>query len=277
MDYEKLFMVPPGDQVRLADRDPAAAPGADKKTAAALLAENIVVITALQYRLYAENRRSLLMVLQGMDAGGKDGVVRHVFAPLNPQGCRVVSFKVPSEVEAAHDFLWRCHLAAPRRGEVVIFNRSHYEDVLVTRVHGAVSAGRCRRRFEYINSFENFLIAEADTTIVKIFLHISPEEQLERLKKRVDDPARQWKISLADFNERQYWNNYRQAYEEVLEHCGTPEAPWYVIPADKKWFRDLAVSSIIRRTMEAMNIEMPPPSPDLDEVRRLLAEPEKKS
>ena len=222
---------------------------------------------ALQYRLYAENRRSLLICLQGMDAGGKDGTIRHVVGPLNPQGTRVHCFKEPTPEEAAHDFLWRVHRQVPGRGEIVIFNRSHYEDVLVVRVHELVPEKVWSRRFELINVFEQNLV-ENGTHILKFFLHISPEEQLRRFKKRLDDPDRHWKISLADYRERELWSRYQQAYAEALSRTSTAHAPWFVIPANHKWFRNLAVSKIITETLEALQMSFPPPSVDLAEVRR---------
>lgn len=268
MDFRTNLIVKPGEKVKLDKIDPAETYGFDKDGKNEKeIAENGAELAKLQYRLYAEGRRSLLVVLQGLDAAGKDGVINHVLAFLNPQGCRVQSFKAPSSLELAHDFLWRIHAAAPRKGEVVIFNRSHYEDVLVQRVHDIVPEGVWRGRYELINDFEK-LLAENGVTIVKFFLHISSGEQLKRFKDRLDDPDRQWKISAADYAERKCWPKYRAAFEEALERCSTERAPWYVIPSDKKHFRNYAVSEILVETLRDMKIEMPPVSVDIDQVRR---------
>jgi len=224
-------------------------------------------MAALQFQLYAESRRSLLICLQALDAGGKDGVVRHVIGAMNPQGCRVVSFKQPSAEELAHDFLWRIEQQCPKRGEVVVFNRSHYEDVLAVRVHGLVPRSVWSRRYEQINDFERRLAA-GGTHILKLFLHISKDEQLRRFKQRLDDPARQWKISESDYSERALWADYEEAFEAALGQCSTEAAPWFVVPADHKWFRDLAVARIIVAALEAMAIQVPEPQVDLDAIRR---------
>jgi PPK2 family polyphosphate:nucleotide phosphotransferase len=219
----------------------------------------------LQFRLYAENKQALLIVLQAMDAGGKDGTIRHVMGGLNPQGCRVSSFKKPVGEEAQHHFLWRVHKAVPAKGEIAIFNRSHYEDVLVVRVHDLVPEDVWSKRYDQINDFEKML-SENNVTIVKFFLHISKEEQKERFQQRIDDPTRHWKISLADFEERKYWDDYQQAFEQVLRKCSTKHAPWYVIPSDKKWFRNLAVAEVITETLETMNPRYPEPTVDISKI-----------
>lgn len=268
MHYRDKFRVGAGEQVELEKIDPDARDGhQDKHSAAVETAEVTRRLQALQFLLYAENRRSLLICLQAMDAGGKDGTIRHVVGPLNPQGTRVHCFKVPSAEEAAHDFLWRIHRQVPARGEIAIFNRSHYEDVLVTRVRKLVPKKVWSRRYDLINRFEENLFLSG-THILKFFLHISPEEQLKRFKKRLEDPTRQWKISLSDYTEREFWPKYREAYEEALQRTSTEHAPWFVIPANRKWFRNLAVSHIICETLEAMGMEFPPPTVDLEEVRR---------
>lgn len=255
-----------GRKVRLADWDPRSTPGCDsKEEAAERLAKTIARLDDLQYRLYAEGRRSLLIVLQGMDTSGKDGVTRHVMTAFNPQGCRVVSFKVPSAEEAAHDFLWRIHRAAPARGEIVVFNRSHYEDVLVVRVHGLVPREVWSARYEAINRFERHL-GENGTTVLKFFLHISAKEQRERLLARLEDPAKHWKFSEGDLAEREHWDAYQRAYEDALAKCSTREAPWYVIPADRKWYRDWAIAEIVAKTLERM---APRPPKVTLEVKRL--------
>ncbi len=270
MKMSKKLMVLPGKKPKLDRRDPAATPGAEGKQAAVELVEKHTKrMAALQYLLYAESKRAVLIVIQAMDAGGKDGVIRHVMTGLNPQGCKVTSFKVPSAEEMRHDFLWRVHKVVPAAGEVGIFNRSHYEDVLVVRVHKLVSKDVWSARYRQINAFEEML-AQNNVTILKFFLHISRGEQKKRLIERLDDPTKQWKISDADFSERRYWNDYMAAYEDALSQCSTPWAPWYVIPADHKRFRDLAVSQIIVETMEGLDMKFPKPSADLEKIRTTL-------
>jgi len=220
-----------------------------------------------QYLLYADGSQSLLVVLQALDAGGKDGVVRHVFSAMNPQGTSVFSFKQPSELEAAHDFLWRAHLHTPGKGEVVIFNRSHYEDVLVVRVHKLVTEAVWSKRYELINDFEKML-HDNGTRILKFYLHISPEEQLERFKQRLDDPMRHWKISESDYSERKLWPDYIEAFEDAMEKTSTKHAPWYVIPSNHKWFRNLVISEIVADTLEDMDLKLPPTQVDIAEIRR---------
>jgi PPK2 family polyphosphate:nucleotide phosphotransferase len=258
----------PASEPGLQDRQPGCRPEtisrheADKSTAAA-----IAEIDRLQYLLYAGNSASLLIVLQGLDAAGKDGTIRHVMTGMNPQGVRVAAFKQPSTEEAAHDFLWRAHRAAPRKGQVSIFNRSHYEDVLVTRVHKLVPDNIWRQRYDQINEFEA-LLAASGTVILKFFLHLSPEEQLKRFKKRLDDPTRQWKISENDYIERDFWPDYITAYEEAILRTSSEQAPWYVIPSDHKWVRNLAVARIIADRMGAMNLKTPSVNVDLADIRR---------
>lgn len=224
-------------------------------------------IRALQFQLYAENRQSLLIVLQGMDASGKDGTIKHVLGMMNPQGCTVTSFKEPTAIELRHDFLWRIHLHTPARGEVAIFNRSHYEDVLVSRVHQLCPKTQLNLRYEQINQFESLLDTQSNTRIIKFFLHISPEEQLARFAARLDDPAKNWKISTSDYIERQYWDAYQDAYALVLKKTSTPTAPWYVIPSDNKWYRNYAVACIVLETLEAMAPKLPKPTVDLQQIR----------
>jgi PPK2 family polyphosphate:nucleotide phosphotransferase len=221
----------------------------------------------LQYLLYADGSQSLLVVLQALDAAGKDGVIRHVFSGMNPQGTFVFGFKQPSKEEAAHDFLWRAHRRAPSKGEVVIFNRSHYEDVLVVRVHKLVPHSVWSKRYDLINDFETGLVRN-NTTILKFFLHISAEEQLARFKQRLDDPSRHWKISEGDYSEREFWPKYVEAYEDVITLTSTKRAPWYIIPSDHKWFRNLAVSQIIADTMNEMGLKLPPTHVDIAAIRR---------
>jgi PPK2 family polyphosphate:nucleotide phosphotransferase len=266
--YHEEFRVKPGQGIRLRDIDPAFADEHhDKKSAKRTIKKLQTRMEDLQGQLYAEGKRSLLICLQALDAGGKDGVVSHVFDAMNPQSCRVANFKQPSTEELAHDFLWRVEHQTPRRGEVVIFNRSHYEDVLVVRVHDLVPREIWSKRYKQINDFERRLTAN-NTHILKFFLHISKEEQLERFKDRLDDPARRWKIAESDYSEREHWNDYQAAYEDAINKCTTDEAPWYLIPADHKWFRNLAISHIIVETMEKLDMKRPEPTVDIDEIRR---------
>src|ERR1017187_171491 len=268
MNCRKEFLVRPGSHLQLKDFDPSFADKReDKKSARSKIKKLQKRMDELQFQLYAEQKRSLLICLQAPDAGGKDGVVRHVIGSMNPQGCRVVSFKQPSAKERAHDFLWRVEYQTPKRGEVVIFNRSHYEDVLIVRVHHLVARKIWSKRYEEINDFERRLVADG-THILKFFLHISKEEQLRRFEKRLDDPLRRWKISEADYSEREYWDDYATAYEDALSKCSTDDAPWFVIPSDHKWFRDLAISRIIVETMENLGIEVPEPTVNIAEIRR---------
>jgi PPK2 family polyphosphate:nucleotide phosphotransferase len=268
MDYRKKFLVEPGAKVRLSKID-ASYTGRHETHEKALpeVQAHVERMDKLQYLLYADGNQSLLVVLQALDAAGKDGVIRHVFSGMNPQGTSVFGFKQPSKEEADHDFLWRAHQRAPGKGEVVVFNRSHYEDVLVVRVHKLVPRSVWSKRYEQINAFETML-SRAGTTIVKFFLHISPEEQLARFKQRLDDPSRHWKISESDYSERELWPQYVEAYEDAMALTSTKRAPWYVIPANHKWFRNLAVSQIIADTMDEMGLKLPPTRVNLPDIRR---------
>jgi PPK2 family polyphosphate:nucleotide phosphotransferase len=266
MELSRRLRVKPGAKVDLADIDPAGTHGFEKgRDLEAALAKNIARIDELQYLMYAEHRRALLVVLQGIDASGKDGTIRHVMTGFNPQGCRVTPFKAPTPEELAHDFLWRIHHAVPGKGDVAIFNRSHYEDVLVVRVHELVPAPMWKRRYDQINDFERYL-AENGVVIVKFFLHISKDEQKRRLERRLEDSTRQWKVALSDFEERKRWKEYQRAYEDAITKCNSKEAPWYVVPADKKWFRNLAVSQILVETLEALDMRFPKPTVDLERI-----------
>jgi PPK2 family polyphosphate:nucleotide phosphotransferase len=268
MNYLKKFRVEPGRRARLKDIDPQFADRHEKKKSADREVRQYQQrMDELQFQLYAEQKRSLLICLQAPDAGGKDGVVRHVMASMNPQSCRVACFKQPSHEELAHDFLWRVEHQTPRHGEVVIFNRSHYEDVLIVRVHNLVPKKAWSKRYGQINDFERRLVANG-THILKFFLHISKEEQLERFKQRLDDPARHWKISEADYSERGFWEDYQAAYEDAINKCSTDEAPWFVIPSDHKWFRNLAISQIVVETMENLGIELPEPTVNIADIRK---------
>jgi len=267
MNYRKRFIVPIGERVALDSIDPAFKDKRKKTEAAAEMEHDSELLSVLQYRLYAGSEHSLLIVLQGLDASGKDGTISHVFRSLNPQGARVHAFKEPSKEELAHDFLWRAHLPAPERGEIVIFNRSHYEDVLIVRVHDLVPQSLWSKRYDLINAFEKDL-TEAGTTILKFYLHISKEEQLKRFKDRLDDPSRQWKISEADYAERSYFTEYLRAYEDVFAKTSTPHAPWFIIPSDHKWFRDLAVSRIVVEMLDSLDMKLPKTTVDLEDIRR---------
>jgi PPK2 family polyphosphate:nucleotide phosphotransferase len=255
---------PPKTEIRLDDLNSAYTGNlSGKKEAQKELAENTEALADLGYRLYAENRRALLVILQGMDTSGKDGTIRHAMKGFNPQSCRVTAFKTPTAEELDHDFLWRIHRKTPGRGEVGIFNRSHYEDVLIVRVHNLVPREEWRSRYERINAFEQ-LLRDDGIKIVKIFLHISKEEQRKRLQARLDDPKKRWKFRRADIDERRLWDDYVRAYDEALTRCNTPHAPWYIVPADKKWYRNLVVSRVLRHALEEMDPQIPPPEKDLD-------------
>jgi PPK2 family polyphosphate:nucleotide phosphotransferase len=223
----------------------------------------------LQEALYAEGKRALLVILQGRDTSGKDGAIRKVFGPLDPQGLAVTGFKVPTPVERAHDFLWRVHQAVPPAGAIGIFNRSHYEDVLVVRVHQLVPEAVWRPRYEQINQFERILTA-SNVTILKFYLHISREEQRQRLAARLEDPTKFWKFSAGDLDERKRWDDYTPAYEEMLLRTSTPRSPWYLVPADKKFYRDLFIAQVVTATLEAMAPQYPGPPEDLEDLRRRL-------
>ena len=268
MDYRKKFMVESGAKVRLSKIDASyTGKGETHEQALPKIQTHVERMDKLQYLLYADNHQSLLVVLQALDAAGKDGVIRHLFSGMNPQGTFVFGFKQPSKYEAAHDFLWRAHLRTPGTGEVVIFNRSYYEDVLVVRVHKLVPDSVWSKRYDLINDFEKTL-SQNGTTILKFFLHISPEEQLSRFKQRLDDPSRHWKISETDYSERELWPQYMEAYEDAIALTSTKHVPWYIIPANHKWFRNLAVSQIIADTMDEMGLQLPATQVDIAEMRR---------
>jgi PPK2 family polyphosphate:nucleotide phosphotransferase len=266
--YLNRFRVHPGDKVRLKDIDPGFKDHHEShEKAAEEIERDREKLRALQALLYADGRTSLLICLQGLDAGGKDGTISHILGAMNPQGCRVTGFRQPSTEEQAHDFLWRIHRATPARGQVAIFNRSHYEDVLVVRVHKLVPHAVWSRRYDRINEFERELV-DSNTHILKFHLHISKEEQLKRFEDRLEDPMKQWKISESDYKEREFWGDYMTAYEEALSRCSTPHAPWFVIPSDHKWFRNLAIARIVVEHLEALDMKLPKPSVDLGHIRR---------
>jgi PPK2 family polyphosphate:nucleotide phosphotransferase len=266
-NFTKELRIKPGKKVKLKHFDADDTLGWDKgKETTEALDKTIEKLDELQYLLYAEHRHALLIVLQGLDAAGKDGTIRHVMNGVNPQGTHVTSFKVPTAEEAAHDFLWRIHKAVPKIGDIGIFNRSQYEDVLVVRVHDLVPKKVWSMRYDQINSFEQML-AEDNIRILKFFLHISKEEQRKRFQERIDDPDKRWKISESDFHERKYWDEYTQAYEEALTRCSTDHAPWFVIPSNKKWFRNLAVSRIIVEALDDLHMKFPPPTVDVKKLK----------
>lgn len=257
------LIVPPGASVRLAQRSTKETFGWDKETAKAELVEVLAKLHLLQMRLYAESRRAMLVVLQAPDAAGKDGVIRNVFTGLNPAGVKVTSFKVPVGRDAEHDYLWRVHAACPAKGEIAVFNRSHYEDVLVVRVKDLVPKARWHRRYEHIRNFEQLLVDEG-TTIVKLYLHVSSDEQAARLQDRIDDPEERWKFHASDLEDRKLWPHFARAYQDAFKETSTKAAPWYVVPADRKWVRNLAVARILLATMERLNPQLPPPEPGIE-------------
>jgi PPK2 family polyphosphate:nucleotide phosphotransferase len=274
MSYAEKFKVKPGNKVELEKIDVNFKPdGLRRDEAEEKTRELTRELRDLQHLMYAEDRRSLLIVLQGRDAAGKDGTIRNLFGPMNPQGTRVTSFKVPSKEELAHDFLWRCHDAAPKRGTVGIFNRSHYEDVLVVRVHDLVPKKIWSKSYDHINAFEH-LLADNGTVILKFYLHIDREEQLERFGKRINNPKKNWKISDADYTERPFWDAYTQAFEDALSKCSTSHAPWFVIPANRKWARNLVIADIVADALRNLEMRYPEPEVDMDEIRRKYHEAE---
>lgn len=259
--FRDRLRVAPGQPVDLDARDPNDSHGWARDDGEEATATELDRLADLQERLWAEGKRAVLIVLQGIDTSGKDGAIRKVAGAFNPQGCVVTSFKVPTPEELSHDFLWRIHRRVPGKGLVGIFNRSHYEDVLVVRVHSLVPEDVWRARYEQIRDFER-LLHETGTTIIKFMLHISPDEQRERLQARYDDPTKHWKFSMGDLDERKRWDDYMAAFEEALSETSTAEAPWYVVPANRKWFRNLVVARIMAETLEEMAPDFPP-APDL--------------
>lgn len=261
----ELHRAPPGAPVDLAATDARGTPawGGDKDDAKAALPLLTARLERLQEQQYAEGRRRLLVVLQATDTAGKDSTIRHVFDGVDPQGVQVAAFKKPTEAELARDYLWRVHAHVPADGRITIFNRSHYEDVLVVRVHGLVPEERWRRRYDHIRWFEQTL-ADEGTTILKLFLHISPEEQAQRLQDRLDDPEKHWKFAAADLDERARWADHQAAFAEAIERTTTDDAPWYVVPADRKWYRNLVISQVVVGTMEGWGMRWPEPEPGLE-------------
>lgn len=260
------YRVEPGEHISLSDINPDTCEHyKKKKEVEAELEKHRQRISSLQERLYAENQRSLLIVLQAMDTGGKDGTIKHVFSGVNPQGCQVWSFKKPSDEEASHDFLWRYHHRAPQRGMITIFNRSHYEDVLIVRVKNLVPEDVWHKRYHTINEFEQMLTL-GNITVIKFFLHISKDEQKRRLESRLENPDKRWKFSSNDIKERRLWDEYQQAFEEAINNCSTAYAPWYVVPANKKWYRNLVIARTLADTLEAMNPQYPAVEEGLENI-----------
>jgi PPK2 family polyphosphate:nucleotide phosphotransferase len=239
--------------------DPAATHGHSKAAAEKQIATGLQRLSSLQDKLWAESKHAVLVVIQGIDAAGKDGTVNHVMGAFNPQGCPVTAFKVPSALELSHDYLWRVHARVPAKGEVAIFNRSHYEDVLIVRVHNLVPKAVWSKRYAQLNDFEA-LLASNGTTIVKFFLHISRDEQRARIQSRYDDPNKRWKFKMGDLEERKLWDDYQVAFEDMLEKTSTKVAPWYVIPANRNWFRNLAVTEILGDALGKLNPQYPQPA-----------------
>ncbi len=242
-------------KIKLSEISTKAPDGLDKKETKEKLEGILQELDELQNLLYAESKHSVLVVIQGMDASGKDGAVRNVFGKLNPQGVLVRSYKVPTAEEAAHDFLWRIHLHAPQKGYIQIFNRSHYEDILVTRVHKWIDNKTARKRMQAINDFEKLLQEHNDTHILKFYLHISPKEQRERLEERIHNPAKQWKYNENDFEEAKLWDDYMEMYEDCFENCN--DVPWTIVPTDQNWYKEYVMATIVRDTLKGLNMQYP--------------------
>lgn len=255
-------------KLKLADIDTASTCGfkGSKIDAELVLADISAELARLQNMLYAEGKHKVLVVLQAMDTGGKDGAIRKVFSGINPQGVRIVSFKAPSAEELAHDYLWRVHQVVPPKGMIHVFNRSHYEDVLITRVHQWIDTPTAKRRFRQINDFEAMLVEEG-TVILKFFLHISKAEQKARLEARLADPAKQWKFNVGDLAEREKWDDYQRVYEDAINATSSPHAPWTVVPADRKWVRDLTIASVLMNTLAGLDMHYPPAAEGLDKIK----------
>ena len=263
------YRIPPSTQVDLNHFDTYYQGDVSKKKGKAQLKEHQKTLSDLQELLYAENKRQVLIVLQGIDTSGKDGTIRNVFGDVNPQGTHVVSFKVPTRHELARDYLWRVHQHTPAKGDIVIFNRSHYEDVLVVRVHDLVPESVWEKRYQHIIEFER-LLADEGATILKFFLHISKQRQAERFLARLDRPHKRWKFNPGDLDEREYWDDYIAAFETVLSKTSTPWAPWYVIPSDRKWYRNMAVASIIVEKLQSLGMQFPAEVEEIDSYRKQL-------
>jgi PPK2 family polyphosphate:nucleotide phosphotransferase len=265
------YFVKPGDPVKLSEMPTYYDGELSKKEGKAELKDLGDTLSDLQELLYAERKQKVLIVLQGMDTAGKDSTIRHVFGDVNPQGTKVFNFKVPTQKELDHDYLWRVHQHTPGSGEIVLFNRSHYEDVLVVRVHGLVPEDTWEKRYEHINAFEKIL-ADEGTKILKFYLHISKQEQAERFLARLDRPQKHWKFNPGDLEEREYWSDYMQAYEDMVNRTSTPWAPWVVVPSDRKWYRNLTVARVIVETIQGLDMRFPKEVPDIDKYRGIVEE-----
>jgi len=267
MSFNSTYAVPSHKKFKLAHRSTAGDPGhLTEETSAPVVLKHRDRLAHLQELLYASQSHAVLIVLQGMDTAGKDGTISHIFSGINPQGCDVTSFKVPTPLEARHDFLWRAHDAVPARGMIGIFNRSHYEDVLSPRVHKLIDQKTVRRRFDEINDFEHSL-SQNGVVILKFFLHISHEEQTRRLQARLDDEKKHWKLSEADFKERTFWKQYQAAYDDILSHTSRKHAPWFVVPADHKWIRNLVISKVLVDAIKSLKLEYPAPTIDASKIK----------
>jgi PPK2 family polyphosphate:nucleotide phosphotransferase len=265
-DLIEDLRVAPGHAPHLDRRDPRGKLGVDDKDSAKTTVGALVQeLDGLHNRMWAEAKRSVLLVLQGLDTAGKDGAIRRVLSGLNPQGCDVTSFKAPSDAEAAQDYLWRVHAVCPPRGHLGVFNRSHYEDVVAARFVGAATHEECKRRYRHIRDFEQMLTDEG-TTVVKVFLHLSKDEQRTRLQARIDDPTKRWKFNKADLDVREHWDRYQSAYEEVITETSTDAAPWFIVPADRRYVRDVAVAALLVSTFRRLDPQIPPPDPSLDGI-----------
>ncbi len=262
MKLKSQFLVKPGSRFKLSSfATEATGDVADSDAAEEIVKKHQKQLAGMQELLFASQKKAFLVVLQGMDTAGKDGTIRSIFSGVNPQGCSVAAFKVPTSLEARHDFLWRCHQQVPPRGMIGIFNRSHYEEVLSPKVHGTLSPKQVRRHLEDINAWEKTL-TDNNVVILKFFLHISRDEQTKRLQARIDDPTKHWKLSLSDFQERQYWGDYMSAYEDIFRETSHKHAPWFVIPSDHKWFRNVAIARILVDAFESLDLEYPVPTFD---------------
>jgi PPK2 family polyphosphate:nucleotide phosphotransferase len=265
-DIINKLMVAEGKKINLQKLDPDYDFSINEKKAEYLLEQNLKKrMSDLQYRLYAERKKALLIVFQGIDTSGKDSTIRHVISAFNPQSCTVKAFKEPTIEDLSHDFLWRIHKSAPAKGEIVIFNRSHYEDIIQPRIHKTIHKSIWSQRYEHINAFEKCL-SDSNIKIIKFFLHISKEEQRKRLEERLNDPSKHWKVSERDLEDRKFWSSYTVTYQDIIKRCSNTRAPWYIIPANKKWFRNLAVGLIIVDTIERMKPKFPKPAINLSKI-----------
>ena len=275
MKLNSPYLIAPHSKVKLSRLSTSDHDGfRDKDAAELVVARHTEQLNEFQEVFYASQAKAMLIVLQGMDTAGKDGTIRHIFSGINPQGCDVSSFKVPTPLEARHDFLWRCQAATPPRGMIGIFNRSHYEDVLAPRIHGQIDKKTVQRRLHDINAWEQTL-ANEDVIVLKFFLHISREEQTERLQSRIDTPDKHWKLSPADFEERRFWPKYMDAYEDILRHTSHKHAPWFVIPSDHKWYRNVAISTILLEAMKGLKLKYPLPTFNPEGIDLKKESPEK--